>query len=72
MITRFDMEHELDHLPTLVGIIGSDEPLVVLDKHIPWQVRIKLAKLIMAELEKENPILLTDKELDEMSSLIDE
>ena len=49
---KYAIQHELDDEPTYIVKTGSDEEVVTLDPSLPWQVRQRLAEIIVAELGK--------------------
>ena len=49
---KYEIQHESDDEPTYVVLAGTDEAVVTFDPSLPWQLRQKLAKTILAELEK--------------------
>jgi hypothetical protein len=64
---RFSVQHEFDYDPTyVVDSNTSDEDIVTFGVRLPWELRVKLAKLVCDELNKANPTLITDDELDKM------
>ena len=48
----YEIQHESDDEPTYVVRAGTDEEVVTLAPSLPWQVRKRLAKIIVAELGK--------------------
>jgi hypothetical protein len=49
---KYAMQHEMDDEPTYVVRAGTDEAVVTFDPCLPWQLRQRLARLVVAELAK--------------------
>jgi hypothetical protein len=48
----YQVQHEMDDEPTYVVRAGTDEAVVTFDPSLPWQLRQRLARLVVAELER--------------------
>lgn len=63
----YHVQHEFDYEPTYVTTndpVVEDGVLVTFDPHLPENVRQRLAGLVVKELDKLNPTLRTDEELE--------
>ena len=49
---NYAIQHESDDEPTYIVKAGTDEEVVTLAPSLPWQVRRKIAEIIVAELGK--------------------
>jgi hypothetical protein len=49
---KYVVQHEMDDEPTYVVQAGTDEAAVTFDPSLPWQLRQRLARLVVAELAK--------------------
>ena len=52
---KYEIQHESDDEPTYVVKAGTDEEVVTFSPSLPWELRQKLAEMILAELEKPLP-----------------
>jgi hypothetical protein len=49
---KYVVQHEMDDEPTYVVRAGTDEAVVTFDPCLPWQLRQRLARLVLSGLEK--------------------
>ena len=49
---KYEIQHESDDEPTYVVKAGTDEEVVTFSPSLPWELRQKLAAMIVVELEK--------------------
>lgn len=73
---RFGIHHEFDHEPTYVvdnTAKDTEDPdegplaVVAFAPHLPQQLRQRLATLVVEELQRAEPVLLTDEQLAKMA-----
>ena len=49
---KYAVQHEMDDEPTYVVRAGTDEAVVTFDPCLPWRLRQRLARLVLAGLAK--------------------
>lgn len=49
---KYEIQHEFDYEPTYICKAGTDEDVVTFNPSLPWALRLRLAEIVVAELEK--------------------